>query len=89
MYCSSIIQFPNVIFPSTFQFLTIFGTGIELLTVERIHNVVWVRTAYSLVHAWLWMIWRSILGLPRQAIMMETVGPGHIVCSDHLDSTVP
>ena len=33
-------SFPNVTFPSTFQFLIIFGTGLEVLTVVRIHNVV-------------------------------------------------
>jgi hypothetical protein len=45
--------FHNVTFPSTFQFLIIFGTGFEVLTVVRIHNVVWVRTSYSLLHTWL------------------------------------
>jgi len=36
-----IIQFsPPVTFPSTFRFLIIFGTGFEMLTVVRIHNVV-------------------------------------------------
>jgi len=33
-------SFPNVIFPSMFRFLIIFGTGLEVLTVVRIHNVV-------------------------------------------------
>jgi len=33
-------SFPNVIFPSTFQFLIIFGMGFEVLTMLRIHNVV-------------------------------------------------
>jgi len=33
-------SFPKVIFPSIFQFLIIFGTGFEVLTVVRIHNVV-------------------------------------------------
>ena len=32
-------SFPNVTFPSTFQFLIIFGMGLEVLTVVRIHNV--------------------------------------------------
>jgi len=32
--------FPPVTFPSMFQFLIIFGTGFEVLTVLRIHNVV-------------------------------------------------
>jgi len=51
-----------------FQFLIIFGMGLEVLTVVRIHNVVWVRTPYSLVRPWLWMFWRSILGLSTWAI---------------------
>jgi len=33
-------SFPNVTFPSTFQFSIIFGMGFEVLTVMRIHNVV-------------------------------------------------
>jgi len=78
-----------VTFPSTFQFLIIFGTGFEVLTVVRICNVAWVRTPYSLVHTWLCMFWRNILGLSTQAIMMKAVGPGHIVCADHLDCMVP
>jgi len=60
--------FPNVTFPSTIQFLIMFGMGFEVLTMFRIHNVVWVRTPYSLVHIWLWMFRRSIFGLPTQAI---------------------
>jgi len=56
-------SFPNVTFPSTLQFLIIFGTGFEVLTMVRIHNVVWVRTPYSMIHTWLWMFQRSILGL--------------------------
>jgi len=63
--------------------------GFEVLAVVRIHNVVWVRTPYSLVYTLLWMFWRSILGLSTQAIMMEAVVPGHIICADHLDYTVP
>jgi len=59
---------PSVIFPSTFQFLIIFGTGFEVLTVVRIRNVVWVRTPYSLVHTWLWMFWRNIQDLSTRAI---------------------
>jgi len=44
-------SFPSVTFPSTFQlFLTFLGTGFEMFTVVRIHNVVWVRTLYNLVH---------------------------------------
>jgi len=46
-------SFPNVTFPSTFEFLTIFGIGFELPTVVRIRNLVWVRTPYGLVHTWL------------------------------------
>ena len=72
-----------------FQFLIIFCIVFEVLTVVRICNVVWVRTPYSLVHIWLCMFWRNILGLSTQAIMMEAVSPGHIVCADHLDCTVP
>jgi len=34
------------------------------------------------------MFLRNILGLFTQAIMMEAVGPGQIVCADHLDYTV-
>ena len=33
-------SFPNVTYPSMFQFLIIFGTGFEVLTVVRNHNVV-------------------------------------------------
>ena len=57
-----------VTFPPTFQFLIIFGMGFEVLTVVRIHNVVWVRTTYSLVHTRLQMFWRSILGLSTRTI---------------------
>jgi len=55
-YCVTIytvllwFNFPYVTFPSMFQFLIIFGTGFEVLTVVRIRNVVWVRTPYGLVH---------------------------------------
>jgi len=52
-----------VTFPSAFQFLTIFGTEFQVLTVVRIHNVAWVRIPFSPVHTRLWMFWRSILGL--------------------------
>jgi hypothetical protein len=39
-----------VIFPPVLQLFLIFlGTGFEVLTVVRIHNVVWVRILYSLV----------------------------------------
>jgi hypothetical protein len=39
--------------PSTFHlFFIFFGTGFEVLTVVRIHNAVWVRTPYSLVHGY-------------------------------------
>jgi len=55
-----------------FQFLIIFGTGFEVLTVVRIHNVDWVRTPYSLVHTWLWMFWRSILDLSTWTIRWWT-----------------
>ena len=41
---------------------------------------------HSLVHTWLWMFWRSIFGL---SVCLEAVGPGQIVCSAHLDCTVP
>jgi len=43
-------SFLNVTFPSTFQFLIIFGMGFDVLTLVTIHNVVWVNTPYSLVH---------------------------------------
>jgi len=62
--------FPSVTFPSTFQFLIIFGTGFEELTVVRICNVVWVRTPYSLVHTWLWLFCSIILSLPTRAIIL-------------------
>jgi len=32
-------SFPNVTFPSAFQFLIIFGMGFEVITMLRIHNV--------------------------------------------------
>ena len=41
-----------------FQFLITSGTGFEVLTVERIHNIVWVRTPYILVRLWLRTFWR-------------------------------
>jgi len=50
IYSACIIQFSHVTFPSVFQFLTIFGTRFEVLTVMRIYNVGWVRTPCSLVH---------------------------------------
>jgi len=35
-------------FPSTFQlFIIFFVTGYEVLTVVRIHKMVWVRTTYN------------------------------------------
>jgi hypothetical protein len=41
-------SFPNVAFPATLQFfLTFFGTGFEVLTVERIHNATCVRQCYE------------------------------------------
>ena len=45
IYCSSIFSFLNVTFPSTLQFLKIFGMGLDVLTVVKIHNV--VCTIYS------------------------------------------
>jgi len=33
-------SFLNVTFPSTFQFLIIFGMGFDVLTLVTIHNVV-------------------------------------------------
>jgi hypothetical protein len=40
-------------FPSMLHlFFVFFGTGFEVLTVVRIHIVVWVRTPYSLVHGY-------------------------------------
>jgi len=45
-YCVTIytafllFSFPNVTYPSTFQFLILFGMGFEVLTVVRIRNVV-------------------------------------------------
>jgi hypothetical protein len=35
-----------------FQFLIIFGKGFGALTVMRIHDVVWIRTLYSLLHVY-------------------------------------
>jgi len=73
-----------MIFPSTFQFV-IFGVGFEVLTVVRIQNVVWITTAYGLVHTWFWMFWSSFfLGMSTWAVRLEAVGPGQIVCADHL-----
>jgi len=40
-------------FPLTFKLSLIFsGTGFEVLTVMRIHNAVWVRSSYGLVHGY-------------------------------------
>jgi len=40
-------------FPLTFQLSLIFSaTGSEVLTVMRIHNAVWVRSLYGLVHGY-------------------------------------
>jgi hypothetical protein len=37
----------------TFQLSLIFsGTGFEVLTVMRIHNAVWIRSSYGLVHGY-------------------------------------
>lgn len=47
---SSIIQFSEANISSNASVLNIFGTGFEGPTVVRIHNVVWVRLVYSLVH---------------------------------------
>ena len=50
-YYPSIIQFSQSDIPSVLQlFLIFFGTGFEVSTVVRIHNVVWVRMLYSLVY---------------------------------------
>ena len=76
-------------YPSTFQFLILFGMAFEVLTVVRIRNVV------ELGHCIVWYIHdyecvgRSILILSTQAIMMDAVGPGQIVCVDHLNCMVP
>jgi len=44
-------SFPSVILLSAFQLFLIFlGTGFEMFTVVRIHNVVWVWTPCNLVH---------------------------------------
>jgi hypothetical protein len=46
-------NFPNMIFPSTlYLFFIFFGTGFEVLTVVRIHNAVWVRTPFCLIHGY-------------------------------------
>jgi hypothetical protein len=49
------------------MFLKVSGTGFEVLALVRIHNEVWVRTPYSLVHGYE-CSWRSILGLSSKAI---------------------
>jgi hypothetical protein len=42
-----------MMFPSMLHlFFIFFGTGFGVLIVERIHNVVWVRTTCSLVHGY-------------------------------------
>jgi len=38
--------------PSTFRFIIFFGTGYEALTEARIHNMVWIRTLFSLVQGY-------------------------------------
>jgi len=52
--CKKILLFYNSFFPvwrpSTFQFIIFFGTGFEVHAEARIHNVVCIRTVYSLVH---------------------------------------
>ena len=50
IYCSSIIQFSQCDISINVSVLNNFGTGFEVLTVVRNHNVVWDRTPYSLVH---------------------------------------
>jgi len=47
-----------------------FGTGFYVLTMVRSHNLVWVRTSYSLVHTRLWMFWKNIFGLSTKAIRL-------------------
>jgi hypothetical protein len=46
-------SFCNATFPSTLQLFLIFlGTRVEVFKVDRIHNAVWFRTPYSLVHGY-------------------------------------
>jgi hypothetical protein len=53
MYCSSGVHFSQCdISVSALIVLNILGTGFAVLTVVRIHNVVWVMTLYSLVHGY-------------------------------------
>jgi len=53
---------------TNYQFSINFGMGFDVLTMVRMHNVVWVRTPYSVVHTWSWMFWRSIFGMSTQAV---------------------
>jgi hypothetical protein len=88
IYRSAIIQSSQCDISINVAVVINFSTGFEVLTAVRICNVVWVRTRCNLVHTWIWMFWRSILGLSTQAIRMEAVRPGQIVCADHLYCTV-
>jgi hypothetical protein len=46
-------SFPNMTFSNTLHFFFMFfGTGVEVLTVVRIHSAVWIRTPCSLVHGY-------------------------------------
>jgi hypothetical protein len=65
-------SFPSATFPSILKLLIFFGTGLEVLRAMRIHSVVCVRTPCSL-SAWLWMIWRSLLGIFRGHLKVAAV----------------
>ena len=74
-------SFTNVTFPLTFQFLIIFGTGFVVLTMARIHNVVWVRTPYSGTYMVMNVLEEHLRSVYTGHQLTAAVGPRQIVCA--------
>jgi hypothetical protein len=74
-------SFTNVTFPLTFQFLIIFGTGFVVLTMARIHNVVWVRTPYSGTYMVMNVLEEHFRSVYTGHQLTAAVVPRQIVCA--------
>ena len=76
-------------FNLVFKGLIFFGTWFEVLKVGRIHNVLWIRTPYGLVHGyeclegaiWVWVF--------TSCHKMEEVRPDHNFSTHKSYYTVP
>ena len=61
--------------PVLLLFLLFFGKGFEVLTVMSIHNVIWVRSVYFLVHMLVLGEHSQAIGRWRQYVLTETLVP--------------